>query len=63
MGSDNTAKKESLRTQLKEVEVKLKTLQEWFNDIKKRATKSTSSARQRGTDRRLGELRKELGLK
>lgn len=58
----NPAIKADLQSQLKEVELQLKALQQQFVDIKKHARGSVSGSRRRDDERKIAELRKQLGL-
>ena len=62
MQTNNPTRKAELQAQLKEVELELKKLQEQFAGIKSRAKNSVSSARKRADERKLSELRKQLGI-
>lgn len=62
MQTKNPNRKIELQAQLKEVELQLKTFQQQFIAIKKRAGESVSSARKRADTRKLSELRKQLGI-
>ena len=56
------SKKAELQKELKEIELQLKNLQQQFLDIKNRSKNSVSSARKRADERKLSELRKQLGI-
>jgi len=62
MQTKSSTKKAELQTQLKEVELELKKLQEQFAGIKNRAKTSVSSSRKRADERKISELRKQLGI-
>ena len=49
-------------SQLKEVGLELKALNQQFLDIRKRARNSVSATRKRADTRKLSELRKQLGI-
>ena len=58
----NQSVEAELRARLVEIELKLKTLQQEFLDIKKRARETVSAARKRSDARELIELNKMLGI-
>ena len=62
MQTKNLSKKNKLQAQLKAVELELKALNQQFLDIRKRAGESVSATRKRADERKLSELRKQLGI-
>ena len=60
MQTENSSKKSILQAQLREVKLALKKLQEQFLGIKNRARASV--VRKRTDERKISELRKQLGI-
>ncbi len=62
MTTKSSAKKIELQNKLKETEIQLKSFQQQFRDIKKRAKESIKSVRKSSNNSKLAQLRKKLGL-